>query len=307
MNIAQVFKLLADETRLRLLMLLKEQELTVAELSNTLQLAQPRVSTHLAKLKEHKFVLSRKDGVSTYYRLNNSIINEQYQSIWNTLISECTTDSLVAQDLERLTLVLAERAKDKNWVDSVAGDMERQYSPGRSWEATTRAISYLLELGDVLDIGSGDGVLAELLHKNAKTYTCVDTSELVINAAQKRLSNANNIKYKIADMHDLKLQGQQFDTIFLLHVLTYSSNVETAIKEASKYLKPNGKLLISTLHKHNHIDIVRDYGHVNNGFTPEELQGFAKTSGLISIKSKITSKERRKPNFEVITLEAIKA
>ena len=169
MNIAQVFKLLADETRLRLLMLLKEHELTVAELSNTLQLAQPRVSTHLAKLKEHKFVLSRKDGVSTYYRLNKKIINEQYQSIWNTLISECTSDSLVAQDLQRLTLVLAERAKDKNWVDSVAGDMERQYSPGRSWEATTRAISYLLELGDVLDIGSGDGVLAELLHKNAKT------------------------------------------------------------------------------------------------------------------------------------------
>ena len=129
MNIAQIFKLLADETRLRLLLLLKEHELTVAELSSTLQLAQPRISTHLAKLKEQRFVLGRKDGVSTYYRLNLTVITDNYQSIWESLITEGKSDSLVLQDEKRLKLVLSERAKNKNWVDSVAGDMERQYSP----------------------------------------------------------------------------------------------------------------------------------------------------------------------------------
>jgi ArsR family transcriptional regulator len=305
MDIAQVFKLLADETRLRLLMLLMEQELTVAELSSTLQLAQPRVSTHLAKLKEHKFVLGRKDGVSTYYRLNSTEINLKYKSIWKTLTTECINDSLVNQDSKRLLLILAERAKEKNWVDSVAGDMERQYSPGRSWEATTRALSYLLELGDVLDIGSGDGVLAELLHQKAKTYTCVDSSELIISAAKKRLKKADNIKYIIADMHDLTRLEKKYDTVFLLHVLTYSKNAEIAIAQASNHLKVGGKLLISTIKKHNHIDSVKDFGHVNNGFTTEDLKQIVSNLKLINIKSKVTSKENRKPHFEVITLEAI--
>ena len=91
MNIALVFKLLADETRIRLLLLLKEHELTVAELSNTLQLAQPRISTHLAKLKEHRFVLGRKDGVSTYYRINKSVVSQQYKSLWESLMAEVRT------------------------------------------------------------------------------------------------------------------------------------------------------------------------------------------------------------------------
>ncbi len=305
MNIAQVFKLLADETRLRLLLLLQGNELTVAELSATLQLAQPRVSTHLAKLKEQRFVLGRKDGVSTYYRLNTAYISEKYQNLWNSLIKEGKNDSLVKQDEKRLKLVLAERAKNKNWVDSVAGDMERQYSPGRSWEATTRAISYLLDLGDVLDIGSGDGVLAELLHQRAQTYTCVDSSDKVIKEAQKRLSHANNISYHVADMHQLKLTDS-YDTVFLLHVLTYSKNPQLALEQASLRLKPGGKLLISTLAKHNHNDIVKDFGHINNGFNTMELQQLAQKAGLTDIQVKVTSKENRKPHFEVVTLEAIK-
>ena len=305
MNIALVFKLLADETRLRLLLLLKDHELTVAELSSTLQLAQPRVSTHLAKLKEHRFVLGRKDGVSTYYRINNAVVNKQFKSLWKTLIVEGKHDSIVIQDAHRLKLVLAERAKNKNWVDTVAGDMERQYSPGRSWEATTRALSYLLELGDVLDIGSGDGVLAELLYQRAKTYTCVDSSELVINAAKKRLSHAHNIAYKTADMHDLQLV-QKFDTVFLLHVLTYSKQPDQAIKQAAQQLKRGGKLLISTLNKHPHTEIVNDFGHINNGFSPSELKQMAENADLINIQTKVTSIENRKPHFQVVTLEAIR-
>ncbi len=305
MNIVQVFKLLSDETRLRLLLLLQDNELTVAELSHTMQLAQPRVSTHLSKLKESRFVIGRKDGVSTYYRLNLSFLTQNYTSIWNTLTLAGKQDSIAIQDRTRLKHILSERAKNKNWVDSVAGDMERQYSPGRSWEATTRALSYLLELGDVLDIGSGDGVLAELLHQRANTYTCIDSSETVINAAKKRLSHANNINYVVSDMHQLNL-SKKFDTVFLLHVLTYSDQAEIAIQQASNCLKTGGKLLISTLNKHSHSEIIKDFGHVNHGFSANQLMLFAKNSDLEKIQVRVTSKESRKPHFEVITLEAIK-
>ncbi|MCF6288027.1 MAG: metalloregulator ArsR/SmtB family transcription factor [Proteobacteria bacterium] len=305
MDIATIFKLLADETRLRLLLLLQGHELTVAELSATLQLAQPRISTHLAKLKDQCFVLARKDGVSSYYRLNSSFIAEKHQNLWTSLIQESKHDSLVKQDTKRLKLVLTERAKNKNWVDSVAGDMERQYSPGRSWEATTRALSYLLDLGNVLDIGCGDGVLAELLHDRAKTYTCVDSSNTVIKAAKKRLSMAKNITYAVLDMHSLNIEAK-FDTVFLLHVLTYSNQAELAIKQASDALKTGGKLLITTLNQHSHTDIVKDFGHINNGFTTTQLEKMATEAGLTNINVKVTSKENRKPHFEVITLEALK-
>lgn len=305
MNLIQVFKLLADETRLRLLILLKDNELTVAELSQTLQLAQPRVSTHLAKLKESKFVLARKDGVSNYYRLHKIHLENNHSDIWKSLLKESENNSLIAEDLKRLNEVLSDRAKENNWVDSVAGDMERHYSPGRSWEATARALSYLLNLGDVLDIGCGDGVLAELLHKNAKSYTCVDSSQTAINAAKKRLQNSPNTRFEVSDMHQLDL-GKRFDTVFLLHVLTYSKDATQAIAQAAKHLKPGGKLLISTLNQHSHTEIVQDFGHINNGFTLEQLKNMVKNNGFQQIKAKITSKEQRKPHFEVITLEAIK-
>ena len=83
--------------------------------------------------------------------------------------------------------MLATRAADQNWADSVAGDMERHYSPGRTWEALARAALPLLEPGEVLDIASGDGVLAELLAPHARRYVCIDTSTQVVLAASERL------------------------------------------------------------------------------------------------------------------------
>ena len=95
--------------------------------------------------------------------------------------------------------------------------------------------------------------------------------------------------------------------IFAWHVLTYSSQANIAINQASSQLKRGGKLLISTLNKHSHTEIIKDFGHVNNGFTPDELDTMAKAAGLKNIQTKVTSKENRKPHFEVVTLEAIKS
>src|SRR3546814_3836812 len=101
------------------------------------------------------------------------------RSLWQAL-SAGSDDPLLRQDAMRVAGVLAMRAADQNWADSVAGDMERHYSPGRTWEALARSVLPLFETGDVLDIASGDGVLAELLAPPAHRYVCIDSSQRVV-------------------------------------------------------------------------------------------------------------------------------
>ena len=117
-------KVFADATRVRLLALLEREELTVAELSAITRLAQPRVSTHLAKLKEAGLVRDRRAGVSAYYRFDEDTLDAAQRALWQTLRTG-SDDALLRQDAERVPGVLAMRAADQNWADSVAGDMER--------------------------------------------------------------------------------------------------------------------------------------------------------------------------------------
>jgi DNA-binding transcriptional ArsR family regulator len=151
-------RLLADSTRLRLLLILEQEELSVAELAAILQLAQPRVSTHLAKLKEAGLVADRREGVSVYYRMPGSFQGSGLEALW-TVLRQSREDPLVQLDMERISQVIRSRS-GATWAESVAGDMDRHYSPGRTWEATSRALVNLLRPGKVLDIASGDGVMA---------------------------------------------------------------------------------------------------------------------------------------------------
>ena len=128
---SQHCRLLSDSTRLRLLLLLDREELSVAELSAITQLAQPRVSTHLAKLKEAGLVNDRRQGVSVYYRMAGRIEDSSLDAMWEVLRRN-TEDPLIRQDLERVPQVLHAREGGGSWADSVAGDMERHYSPGRT-------------------------------------------------------------------------------------------------------------------------------------------------------------------------------
>ncbi|KRA52729.1 ArsR family transcriptional regulator [Pseudoxanthomonas sp. Root65] len=298
-------KVFADATRVRLLALLAREELTVAELSAITQLAQPRVSTHLAKLKEAGLARDRRAGVSAYYRFDEDNLDSVQRELWRSL-RDGSDDPLLRQDAERITAVLANRAADQNWADSVAGDMERHYSPGRTWEALARTALPLLETGDVLDIASGDGVLAELLSPHAKRYVCIDTSTRVVAAAGERLRRFPNVEVREGDMHALPFKDGSFDLVVLMHALTYASKPAQAVAEAARVLRKGGRLLLSSLGKHEHRSAVEAYGHVNLGFTEKELRRFAEKAGLDIANAETVTRERRPPHFEVISLTATK-
>ncbi|KAF1728616.1 MULTISPECIES: ArsR/SmtB family transcription factor [Pseudoxanthomonas] len=298
-------KVFADATRVRLLALLAREELTVAELSAITQLAQPRVSTHLAKLKEAGLVRDRRAGVSAYYRFDEDNLDTVQRELWRSL-RDGSDDPLLRQDAERVAGVLANRAADQNWADSVAGDMERHYSPGRTWEALARTALPLLETGDVLDIASGDGVLAELLSPHAKRYICIDTSARVVAAAGERLRRFPNVEVREGDMHALPFKDASFDLVVLMHALTYSTKPAQAVAEAARVLRRGGRLLLSSLAKHEHRSVVEAYGHVNLGFSEKELRKFAEKAGLEIANAETVTRERRPPHFEVLSLTAVK-
>lgn len=300
-----VLGLLADPTRLRLLCVLEQAELTVAELTRVTDLPQSRVSTHLGKLRGAGLVAEHRVGNATRLTVDRQRLPGPLRQLW-ALVRGQLDDRVLASDRERRDALLRARERAAGWPDEVAGQMEHRYSPGRTWEATARGLVGMLRLGDVLDVGSGDGVLAALLAPRARSLTCLDRSARVLDAARKRLAHLPNVGLCEGDMHDLPFAADAFDQALLFHVLTYSEDPARALTEALRVLRPGGDLVLATLHAHGHTELAASYGHVADGYAVDALGELARDVGFVVSTCEITSRERRKPYFEVVTLFARK-
>src|SRR4029079_12823562 len=133
---------------------------------------------------------------------------------------------------------------DGGWPDRIAGEMERHYSPGRTWEALARGLIGLADLGDVLDAGAGDGATAQLLAPRARSITCVDVSEKLVDAARVRLAGHANARCEVADLHDLPFANASFDQVLLLNVLPSLKHPGAALAELARALRPGGRLAL---------------------------------------------------------------
>lgn len=304
-NSTQLLRLLAEPTRLRLLLLLTAESLTVAELTSVTQLSQSRISSHLARLREARLVHDKAVGNTNLYSVDTQHWNMEIRPIWGALIDQLD-DVQLHRDRERAAEIVRRRSQHTGWAESVAGRMEKQYSPGRTWEAMAASLIELLELGDVLDVASGDGVLTELLCRRAHSVTCLDRSEPVIAAAQRRLAKRGNVEFQVGDMHAMPFDNNTFDQVFLLHALTYSRAPETAMQEAARVLRPGGRLIVATLARHEHEATVAAYDHVNMGFDPAELSRWLSDSGLQVLSCGTTARELQPPYFRIITASAAK-
>lgn len=302
---SELLRLLSEPTRLRLLLLLESQALTVAELTAITQLSQSRISTHLGKLKQADLVEDERMGQATLYSTDTNRFSPAARQLWGALVDNLD-DQQIREDMELAQATVRQRNTQRSWVESVAGRMEQQYSPGRSWEATARALINLLELGQVLDIASGDGVLAELIANRAESVTCLDSNATVISAARKRLKSQLNVQFHQGDMHQLPFEDNSFDQIFLMHALTYTQEPQSVISQAARVLRPQGSLILTTLRQHQHEATVSAFDHVNLGFALADLEGWIEAAGLTVESAGVSSREQRPPHFEVLTLVANK-
>jgi ArsR family transcriptional regulator len=293
--------LLGDATRVRLLALLAHQELTVHELGTIMGLAQPRVSTHLGKLREAALVRDRRAGGSTFYALSEGTMPPAARHVWG-LLSREVADDVIAADRTRCDALVRARAKSGAWTDEVAGEMERHYSPGRTWESLARGVLGLVRAGDVLDAGAGDGAVAALIAPRAKSVTCLDRDARVIAAARQRLSAHDNVTVASGDLLAMPFDDASFDDVLLLNVLTCVETPAKALSEAARVLRPGGGLTVVTLRAHAHLDVTAAYGHLHPGFAEPALRRMMATAGLEVEQCGVTSRERRSPRFEVVSV-----
>jgi SAM-dependent methyltransferase len=291
--------LFADPTRMRLLSLLERNELSVAELTRITAVPQPRVSTHLGKLKDAGLIRDRRVGTSTFYRMDIARLLPAVQSAWRA-IAMGLDDATISDDVVRCDEVIAARTDSPHWADAVAGQMEHHYSPGRTWEATARAFVGLVHLGDVLDVGSGDGVIAQLLAPRARRYVCLDRSPKVIDAAQARLGRLTNVELVCGDMHAIEVPDCTFDHVLSFSVLTYAEDPERCIAEWFRVLRPGGSLVLVTLDEHRHGELAEAYEHIHHGFAPGRLAELLSSTGFVVDRCDVAARERRKPYFDVV-------
>ena len=305
LSTVDLLSVFADSTRLRLASLLERNELTVAEITQITQLPQSRVSTHLGKLRDAGVLRDRRAGALAYYAMNEGTMPPGAQRLW-TLLGRELNEPLLRSDQERCQAVLRARQGPANWPETVAGQMDRHYSPGRTWEATAIGMLGLLHLGNVLDAGSGDGALAAFLAPRSHKVTCLDISPKVLQACRKRLQALPNVDFVMGDIQALRFPDASFDQVLLLNLLTYAIDPAQALAEAARVLRPGGDLVVTTLAAHEQAKVTTGYGHLHAGFRPQAVRDWLTASGLVVDRCEVTSRERRPPHFAVVSAFARK-
>ncbi len=293
----ELCRLLGDPTRLRLLSVLGQEPLSVAELVRVTEVGQSRVSTHLGRLREAGLLTTRRVGTTTFYSTSDSL-PEAVQ-----VVRGATDDPLLAQDRRRAVEVVRARTGD-SWADSVACRMARHYSPGRTWESFARGAVGLVRLGRVLDVASGDGALAELLAPQVDAVTCVEMSPKVAARGRGRLAHLDNVRFVRADMHALPLAGGSHDAAVLMSALCHAREPARVIAEVARVLRPGAPLVAVTLAAHRHEAATRPFNHVQLGFEPAALRGVLEAAGFEVTLCAPTQREKRAPHFEVVTVHA---
>src|SRR5689334_11621097 len=200
--------LLGDESRLRLCALLRERELCVTDLVRVTGIAQPRVSTHLGRLRDAGLVRDRRNGTQCFYALAEDAMPPAARAVLDG--ASRTDDPMLVGDRRRLVELELER---RGGLPEAADDFERYYSPGRTWQSLAVGLAGLLELGDVLDVGSGDGAAAAALAPYCRSLTCVDLNARAIEAARTRLSRFTHARAAVADATALPFQSATFDAV----------------------------------------------------------------------------------------------
>ena len=295
--------ILGDESRIRLCTLLRGRELSVTDLVRVTGIPQSGVSTHLARLREGGFVRDRRDGPRSFYALAVDSISGTARAF----LDEAATSADPTLDGDQRRLAELEAERRGALPESFAGEMERHYSPGRTWQSLAVGFAALLRLGDVLDVGCGDGSVARYLAPYCASLLCVDSNPRMIEAAKGRVDRFPNARAEVADVHDLPYRAASFDSILLFHTLTYAEKPQRALEECARVLRPGGRVVVLALDAHEQASVTGPYGERHPGFKPRALRGLLTRAGLEVTFSDVACRESKKPHFRVVLSIAEKA
>jgi SAM-dependent methyltransferase/DNA-binding transcriptional ArsR family regulator len=292
----ETLNLLGDESRLRLCALLRDRELCVTDLVRVTGISQSRVSTHLGRLREAGFVRDRRKGPQSFYALAIDTLPDTAR----TLLDEAAASADPTLDGDQTRLHELDVERRGGLPESATDELERFYSPGRTWQSLAVGLAALLRLGDVLDVGSGDGSAASSVAPHCRSLTCVDTNAKMIEAATERLSKFPHARAQIADVHDLPFPDASFDAVLVFHTLTYAESPTRALEECARVLRPGGRLVLLCLDEHRQREVTAPYGERHAGFSPHAVRALLSTAGLDVSVSDVACRESKKPHLQVV-------
>jgi ArsR family transcriptional regulator len=213
-------------------------------------------------------------------------------------------DPTLEGDRQQLAELEAERRGD---AAAAGDDLERDYSPGRTWCSLAAGLSGLLSLGDVLDVGAGDGAAAAMLAPHCRSLTCVDVNARMLDAAKDRLAKHAHVSVLRADVHDLPFADASFDSVLMFHTLTYTERPQRALEECARVLRPGGKLVLLCLDEHQQPEVTAPYGERHQGFSRAALADVLARAALRVRSVEVACREARKPRLQVLLAIAHKA
>ncbi len=283
-DLLTVLRAAAEPTRIRLLALCAQGELTVTELTRILGQSQPRVSRHLKLMVDAGLLDRFREGTWAFYRLaQRGSAREVAEQL---LAMVPATDAAVARDGERLAEVKAERARAaaeyfranaKQW-----DEIRRLHADDAEVEKALVGLLGRGTLGHMLDIGTGTGRMVELLAPRARCGIGIDLSREMLNVARANLERAglDHCSVRLGDMYGLSADGEDCDLVTIHQVLHYADQPGLVIDEAARLLAPGGRLVIVDFAPHEVEALRSEHAHRRLGFEDAEVEGWCRAAGL---------------------------
>ena len=283
-GLVDTLKAVAESSRLRILHLLKRGDLTVTDITTVLGQSQPRVSRHLKLLYEAGLITRYQEGSWAYFRIDDATQAGQLADALTARLEG--EDRTLARDLERLSEV--KRARQTRAADYFTNNAE-EWDQIRSLHAPDDAVEALLSklvgtrhFQAMLDLGTGTGRLLELFAPLYRRGVGIDMSRGMLAVARANLERAGvaNAQVRQGDILNPPVERDHFDLVTIHQVLHFLDDPLSAIREASRALRPSGRLIIVDFASHD-IESLRDrHAHVRLGFSDEQINGWLKECGL---------------------------
>ena len=304
-SILKSLKILSDANRLRVLLMVEREELSVAELQEILGMGQSTLSTHLAQLKQAGLVEDRRTGKNILYRLKqeNGSSDHVISQLIPLLRQAAREIPEARQDNAALKLTLRKRQdKTRAFFDEMAGRFGREYVPGRSWKGFAEALLLLLPPMVIADVGAGEGSFSLLLAQRAKHVLAIDNSEKMVEYGTQlaRKQGVKNLEYRLGDLEEIPIDTASVDVALLSQSLHHAIHPERAIAEAWRILKPGGRLAILDLGKHRFEEARELYADLWLGFSEVELESLIHKAGFQNVLTSVVHKEAEAPHFQTL-------
>ena len=301
-HVLKSLRALSDATRLRIVALLEKGELSVHELQEITRLGQSRISTHLGLLQDSGLVQSRREGKRTFYRLNEAS-DESVAEFLKLAFQGAVELPEFTGDQINLKRVLKRRQEQAQvYFDQVAGRFDRVYGPGRSWQGFGHLLLRIMPPLVVADLGSGEGLLSELLARRCKKVIAVDNSEKIVayGAAKARKNGLKNLEFRLGDLQNPPIEAGSIDLVILSQALHHAADPSAAIAAACRLLRARGQILILDLLKHRFEKARETYGDRWLGFAESDLHRWLEDAGFRKIEISVVAREEEPPHFQTI-------